>query len=120
MKTLLLALTLTVSLFSLAHAETAPEQAVAQAIEVFRKAIEDADGAALDLLTAPELVYGHSAGNVQTKGEFMEEIVGNKPNDYLSIGITDQTVKIVGNLAVGVEDGDDRAFAHRHISRTEI
>ncbi|MBN1277706.1 MAG: nuclear transport factor 2 family protein, partial [Deltaproteobacteria bacterium] len=47
-----------------------------------------------------KLVYGHSAGRVQNKAEFIEEVVSLQPNDYLTIDLSDQTITISGNTAV--------------------
>jgi len=76
------------------------EKEVADAIEVLKKGIVEADKNILEDIAAPELVYGHSNGKVQNKAEFIEEIVSMKPIDYVKVEITDQTIKIAGNTAV--------------------
>ena len=82
------------------YSQQGQEKEVADAIEVLKKGIVDADKNILEDITAPELVYGHSNGKVQNKAEFMEEIVSMKPIDYVKVEITDQTIQIAGNTAV--------------------
>ena len=81
-------------------AQSKDEKAVAAAVEVFRKGIVDADRNALEMITADELVYGHSNGKVQNKKEFIEEIVSNNPFDYVTVDLSDQTIRMAGKNAV--------------------
>jgi len=73
--------------------------AVATAVENLRKLMVDPDKAALDKLTAEELSYGHSNGNIQNKAEFIEAFFNGK-SDFVSIDLTEQTIKISGNTAI--------------------
>jgi hypothetical protein len=72
---------------------------VTNAVEQLRKAMVDADGAALDKLTSSELSYGHSSGKVQTKKEFVDDLVSGT-SDFVSIDLTEQTIKVVDNTAI--------------------
>lgn len=81
-------------------AQSKEENAVAAAVETFRKGIEEGDRAILDGITASELVYGHSNGKVQDKAAFIDEIVSNNPFDYVKVDITNQTIKMAGNTAI--------------------
>ncbi|MFA5817015.1 MAG: nuclear transport factor 2 family protein [Bacteroidales bacterium] len=76
------------------------EKDVAAAVEIFRKGIVDADKDLLGIITADELVYGHSSGKVQNKAEFIAEIISGQPLDYITVDLADQTIKIAGNTAV--------------------
>jgi len=80
-------------------AQSKEETAVAAAVESLRKAMVDPDKATLDKLTAEELSYGHSSGKVQNKAEFIDALV-NKTSDFVSIDLTEQTIKIAGNTAI--------------------
>jgi hypothetical protein len=80
-------------------AQSAAEKAVGAAVESLRKAMVDPDKAVLDKLTAEELSYGHSTGAVQSKQEFIEALTSGK-SDFVSIDLTEQTVKIAGNAAI--------------------
>lgn len=80
-------------------AQSKDEAAVAAAVENLRKAMLDADKTNLDKYTAADLSYGHSSGKVETKAEFVETLASGK-SDFVSIDLSDQTVKVVGNTAI--------------------
>ena len=82
------------------YGQTAAEKEVAVAVETLMKGFIDADKTILDNLTAEELNYGHSAGKVQNKTEFIDEVVSGKPLDYLKIDLEGQTIKVTGKTAV--------------------
>jgi len=73
--------------------------AVQNAVEQLKKAMIDADKAALEKLTADDLSYGHSSGRVENKTEFVESLVSGK-SDFLTMDLTNQTVKVSGNTAI--------------------
>src|SRR4029434_55416 len=76
---------------SIANAESADEAAVAEAGDDLNKAKICADGAKLEALVADQLSYGHSAGRVETKKEFVDVVAGKKTT-YKSITIRDPIV----------------------------
>jgi hypothetical protein len=80
--------------------QTAAEKEVAAAVDNLMKGFIDADKTILDNLTAEELNYGHSAGKVQNKAEFIDEVVSGKPLDYLKIDLEGQSIKVTGKTAV--------------------
>ena len=82
-----------------AYCQTKEEKEVIEAIEVLKKGIIDADKNLLNMIAAEDLVYGHSSGKVQNKSEFIAEIVSKQPV-YLSIDMTDQTIRMSGNVAI--------------------
>ena len=71
---------------------------VTQANEQLRKAMVDADTVTLEKLASSELNYGHSSGKVQNKKEFISDIATGA-SDFVSIDLTDQSIKLVGNTA---------------------
>lgn len=75
------------------------EQAVAAAAEKLRVAMIDPTPAALSALVADDLSYGHSGGRVDTKDSFIGDLVAGK-SDFVTIAITDQSIKVVGNSAI--------------------
>jgi hypothetical protein len=79
-------------------AQSKDEQAVAAAVESLRKAMVDPDKASLDALVLDELTYGHSNGLVQDKPAF-EDALLSKSSVFVTIDLTAQTVKVVGNTA---------------------
>jgi hypothetical protein len=79
-------------------ASAAPE--VAAAAERLRIAMIDPTASALGALVADDLSYGHSGGKVDTKTSFIADLLDGK-SDFVTIAITDQTVKVVdGNTAI--------------------
>ena len=91
--------TLLLSVFAApVFAQSKDEQAVASAVEALRKALVDPDKATLDALVLDDLTYGHSNGNLQDKAAF-EEALLNKSSDFVTIDLTNQTIKVVGNTA---------------------
>jgi hypothetical protein len=79
-------------------AQSKDEGAVAAAVESLRQALIDPTKPALDALVLDELTYGHSNGNIQDKAAF-EEALLNKSSDFVTIDLTNQTIKVVGNTA---------------------
>ena len=75
------------------------EQSVAAAAEKLRVAMIDPTPAALTALVANDLSYGHSGGRVDTKDSFIGDLIAGK-SDFVTIVITDQTIKVVGNTAI--------------------
>ncbi|WPG39717.1 nuclear transport factor 2 family protein [Variovorax sp. EBFNA2] len=76
------------------------EPAVAAAAERLRVAMVDPTPAALRALVADDLSYGHSGGKVDTQASFISDLLDRK-SDFVSIAITDQTIKVVdGNTAI--------------------
>jgi hypothetical protein len=79
-------------------AQSKDEQAVATAVESLRKALVDPDKATLDALVLDELTYGHSSGLIQDKAAF-ETALLSKSSDFVTMDLTEQTIKVVGNTA---------------------
>lgn len=76
------------------------EESVAEQVEQLRAAmLHPGDHTALDRLVLDELSYGHSNGKVQNKGEFIDALVSGA-SDFVSIALSDQSVKISGDTAV--------------------
>ena len=80
-------------------AQSKDEAAVTAAVETLRKAMVDGDKAALENITAEELSYGHSGGKIEDKTAFVNAIASGA-SDFVTIDLTDQTVKIAGNTAI--------------------
>ena len=75
------------------------EDEVAAATEGLRQAMLTADRALFDELCADGLSYGHSAGKVESKEEFIDANAANPPI-WKSISLADQTIKVSGDTAV--------------------
>src|SRR6201986_5245460 len=79
-------------------AQSKDEQSVGAAVESLRKALIDPDKATLDALVTDDLTYGHSNGNLQDKATF-EEALLNKSSDFVTIDLSQQTIKVDGATA---------------------
>lgn len=99
MKRLFSFLLICVTLHFVGKAQSNDEKQVAAAIEVLKKAMIDADQSKLDALTAGDLSYGHSSGKIEDKAAFIKALVSGT-SDFVSIDLTDQTVKVTGNTAI--------------------
>lgn len=82
-----------------AASSASAEQSVAAAAERLRVAMVDPTQAALAQLVADDLSYGHSGGRVDTKASFISDLLDGK-SDFVTIAISDQTIKIVDNTAI--------------------
>ena len=82
------------------HGQSKEEASLNAAIEIFRKGVMNADRALLESIADPDLVYGHSSGKVQNKAEFVDEIVSGKPLDYVTVELSNQTIKISDHIAI--------------------
>jgi ketosteroid isomerase-like protein len=82
-----------------AFAQAGDSAAVAEAVANLTKAMLAADKAKLEALVADQLSYGHSAGRLETKKEFVDVIAGKK-TIYKSITLNDPTVSVAGNNAI--------------------
>ena len=82
-----------------ARAETTDQAAVADAVAALTKAMLAADKAKLESLVSDQLSYGHSAGKVENKKEFVE-VIATKKTVYKSIELSNQTVAVAGNNAI--------------------
>ena len=80
-------------------AQSKEEKEVTARVETLRKAMQDADKAALENIAAEELSYGHSNGKIEDKAAFVEAIASGK-NDFVKIEVSDLMVRIVGNTAI--------------------
>ena len=69
------------------------------AAERLRIVMIDPDKARLEALVADEIVYGHSSGRVDTKTSFIADLL-NGNSDFVTLDITDQTVKVMQDVAV--------------------
>ena len=80
-------------------AQSKDEKDVATAVANLRKGMLDGDKNLLDQVTAADLSYGHSNGNIEDKATFIR-VLASGENDFVTMDVTDQTIKILGNTAV--------------------
>jgi hypothetical protein len=80
-------------------AQPAEDAAVTQAVERLRVAMISADRNQLEALTAPQLSYGHSAGVVESRAQFLDVVAG-KRTVYKTITLSDQSLTMAGDNAI--------------------
>ena len=71
----------------------------AQLDETWRKAVLAKDTAALDKLLAPDLVYAHATGIVDTKQTYLDKIKSGRQN-YKSMELRQPSVRVYGDAIV--------------------
>ncbi len=72
---------------------------VAAAVEAFRVAMQKADKAAFDKLCSDSLSYGHSAGKIETKAEFIAGSTNGK-SSWKTITFDKVTNQVAGHEAI--------------------
>lgn len=80
-------------------AQSNDEAAVAQAVESMRQAMFARDAKQFEALVSENVSYGHSAGRIENKKEFIAAALANKAV-MKSLTFTDQTVKVTGDKAI--------------------
>jgi len=83
----------------LAQPATGDRAAVETAVEALNKAMIERDQAKLEALTAPQLSYGHSAGRIENRQQFVENVMRGGSR-FRFINLTEQTVALVENEAI--------------------
>lgn len=100
MKKQFISLCLFLALFQAeSSAQSGKENAVARTVESLRKAMIEADSAALDALIHPTLSYGHSGGKVENKASFIRSLTSGA-SDFVTIDLSDQTIQVVDRTAI--------------------
>ena len=82
-----------------ASAQSGEEAAVTRAVDALIRAMIAADKAQLEAVTAPELSYGHSSGQIENRQQFVDGVV-SRDLVAKSIDLSDRRVTIVGNDAI--------------------
>lgn len=96
-RTVLRILPLLLLAFSLVAAS--PEDAIRAAENSWTAAVVKQDFAALSKIYAPELIYAHSTGNVETLEQYMVRLKGGKQR-YDTMTLEKTQVNMYGNTAV--------------------
>lgn len=84
---------------SFANAQTKDEKAVAAAVERLNKGILDPEKDLLEDIASEGLSYGHSGGKVQTKAEFVEDLL-HGTFDFKTVSTTNQQIWVTGKNAI--------------------
>jgi len=84
---------------TLSFAQSKKETAVADAVNQLTEALLSGDRESLASIAADELTYGHSSGTIEDKAAFVEAVASGK-TDFTKIDISDQTISVVGKIAL--------------------
>src|SRR5690606_30124169 len=90
---------LSLFLVPFAHAQSQDEKAVAQAVNTLKEALISGNEQELSAITLAALSYGHSSGKIEDQRTFIETLASGK-SDFVSIDLTDQTIKVTGDVAI--------------------
>ncbi|MCA3360103.1 MAG: nuclear transport factor 2 family protein [Roseomonas sp.] len=82
-----------------AQAQSGDTAAVAAAVEALTRAMLAGDRAGMMAVTHERLSYGHSAGRIENRQEFIDPLA-NKTSIFRSMNISDQTIDVVGDDAI--------------------
>lgn len=82
---------------------------VLAAIEEYRKAMVDGNGARLLEMSADDMSFGHANGVVQTKVEFVKTVV-DKVEVFHGIKLYDHSIRVSGDLAIARHTFDADVF----------
>ena len=99
MKKILYLITLLVTVTITLKAQTADEKAVAEAGKQLNQGLITRNIKLLENLTAPELSYGHSNGNIENRTAFLKAVSAGNVR-YLSINASKQTIQVTGDNAI--------------------
>ena len=81
------------------QAQGSDTAAVAAAVEALTKAMLAGDRAGLMAVTHERLSYGHSAGRIENRQQFIDPLA-NKTSIFRSMNVSDQTIDVVGDDAI--------------------
>lgn len=99
MKKISLLTTFIALVVTLSFAQSKDEIAVAAVVDKLTEALLSGDRDALSSIAADELTYGHSSGTIEDKAAYVESVASGR-TDFTKIDISEQTISIVGNIAM--------------------
>jgi ketosteroid isomerase-like protein len=82
---------------------------VLAAIEEYRKAMVDGNGARLLEMSSDDMSFGHANGVVQTKVEFVKTVV-DKVEVFKKVRLYDHSIRVAGDLAIARHTFDADVF----------
>lgn len=74
-------------------------QQIESKVAQFRSALIDSNIEQLTALSANELNYGHSSGQIENKAQFLEKFA-NGDSDFVTIELKDQTIQVTDDVAI--------------------
>lgn len=118
MKTIFLAGLCSLGLLAAESSDTVAVKEVTAAMESLKHAMIHKDGAALNKLLSENLTYTHSAGQEETKAQFMKAIVSGK-SIVERLDYSGTVVRVFGKTAL-VKGGVDLYHSSTNVVRMNI
>ena len=84
---------------ALAQAQSGDQAQVGAAVEALSQAMIAVDRPKLEALTSPALSYGHSAGRIENKAQFIANLE-SRASAFRKIELSEQTIGITSDEAV--------------------
>lgn len=81
-------------------AQSKSEKQVANAIIKLTNAMISGNKEDLEAIASEDLSYGHSGGHIDDKKEFVQKLAPGGGSDFVTIDLTQQTIKVIGKTAV--------------------
>ncbi|WP_286788785.1 MULTISPECIES: nuclear transport factor 2 family protein [unclassified Pseudomonas] len=100
-------------------ATSSDETAVAEAVDKLTQAMWHKDIASLNALTAENLTYGHSSGNIQDKKAFIADIETGK-SAFKELKMLNQKITMSGDVALVRNHFSAQAINSGKLTPTEI
>lgn len=100
-------------------ATSSDETAVAEAVDKLTQAMWHKDIASLNALTAKNLTYGHSSGNIQDKKAFIADIETGK-SAFKELKMLNQKITMSGDVALVRNHFSAQAINSGKLTPTEI
>ncbi|WP_312272312.1 nuclear transport factor 2 family protein [Pseudomonas sp.] len=100
-------------------ATSSDETAVAEAVDKLTQAMWHKDIAGLNALTAENLTYGHSSGNIQDKKAFIADIETGK-SAFKELKMLNQKITMSGDVALVRNHFSAQAINSGKLTPTEI
>jgi hypothetical protein len=91
---------LIISLSINANAQSKSEKKVAEAVSKLTNAMISGVKEDLESIASEDLSYGHSGGHIDDKKEFVQKLAPGGGSDFVTIDLTEQSVKVTGKTAV--------------------
>lgn len=100
-------------------ATSSDETAIAEAVDKLTQAMWHKDIASLNALTAENLTYGHSSGNIQDKKAFIADIETGK-SAFKELKMLNQKITMSGDVALVRNHFSAQAINSGKLTPTEI
>ena len=82
------------------YSQSKSEKQVAKAVTKLTNTMISGVKEDLESIASEDLSYGHSGGHIDDKKEFVQKLSPGGGSDFVTIDLTEQTIKVTGKTAV--------------------